>query len=55
MDFRANADGENQWILQVKDHFSRYTWLLPIPNKKASTVAEEMKIWIGQNGRPRRL
>jgi hypothetical protein len=55
MDFRTAPDKEFKWILQIKDTFSKYIWLIPLPDKEAETVAEAIEIWIGQNGRARRL
>jgi hypothetical protein len=60
MDFRTTPDTlingiEYNWILQIKDIFSKYIWLIPLPNKEAETVAAAIEIWIGQNGRARRL
>jgi hypothetical protein len=55
MDFRATPDHEFNWILQIKDTFSRYIWLIPLVDKSAETVAKAFDVWIGQNGRARRL
>jgi hypothetical protein len=55
MDFRTVPDQEFKWILQIKDTFSKYIWLIPLPDKEAETVANAIEIWIGQNGRARRL
>jgi hypothetical protein len=52
MDFQASANGEYTWLVQLKDMFSRYIWLIPLKNKKAATIAEAIHVWIGQNGRP---
>jgi hypothetical protein len=50
MDFRAKADGEYKWILQIKDHFSRYVWLHPLNEKASAGVAAVMKNWFMYNG-----
>ena len=59
IDFRTTPDTVNgieyNWILQIKDTFSKYIWLIPLPDKGAETVAQAVEIWIGQNGRARRL
>ena len=55
MDFTSIPDHEYNWILQIKDTFSKYVWLVPLPDKGSETVAEALEIWIGQNGRARRL
>ena len=52
MDFRSNMDGPCCWIIQIKDHFSRYIWLEEMIDKEATTVADIMKRWVGANGRP---
>ena len=43
MDFKSNIDGPCYWIIQIKDHFSRYIWLEEIVNKEATTVADIMR------------
>jgi hypothetical protein len=55
MDFKSTLDYEYNWILQIKDTFSKYVWLVPLSDKRVKTVAEALDIWIGQNGRARRL
>ena len=60
MDFRSIPDTsingvEFKWILQIKDTFSKHIWLIPLVDKEAETVAAAIEIWIGQNGRARRL
>jgi len=55
MDFTTTPDRIYNWILQIKDHFSKFIFLIPLIDKRAATVAEAMEIWIGQNGHPRRL
>jgi hypothetical protein len=47
MDFRAALDQEFNWILQIKDTFSKYIWLIPLPDKGAETVATAIEVWIG--------
>jgi hypothetical protein len=55
IDYRTTPDRIYCWIAQLKDHFSRYIWLVPLPNKEASTLANLIAPWIGQNGQPRRM
>ena len=55
MDFTSIPDQEYNWILQIKDTFSKYVWLVPLLDKRVETVAEALGIWIGQNGRAQRL
>ena len=55
MDFHTKPDGEYKWILQIKDHFSRYIWLHALKDKTATSVAEKMAEWFGQNGNPQHL
>jgi hypothetical protein len=55
MDFTSTTDGIYYWILQIKDTFSKYIWLIPLVDKRAITVAAALEIWIGQNGHARRL
>jgi hypothetical protein len=47
MDMRASQDGEHKWIMQIKDHFSRYVWLYPLKNKSSDEVAGALKTWLG--------
>jgi hypothetical protein len=55
MDFRSNMDGPCCWIIQIKDHFSRYIWLEEMIDKEATTIANIIRRWIGANGRPHQL
>jgi len=55
MDFTSIPDHDFQWILQIKDTFSKYIWLVPLKDKRSETVAKAIEAWIGQNGRARRL
>jgi hypothetical protein len=55
IDFISIPDGIYHWILQIKDTFSKYIWLILLVDKRAPTVAAALEIWIGQNGRARRL
>jgi transposase InsO family protein len=53
MDFRADADGQYKWILQIKDHFSRYIWLFALREKDSKEVAHCLEWWISAFGEPR--
>jgi hypothetical protein len=55
MDFTSIPDHDFQWILQIKDTFSKYIWLVLLKNKRSETVAKAIKAWIGQNRRARQL
>ena len=55
MDFRAKADGDFKWIIQIKDHFSRFVWLHPLVAKESEGVAAIMKNWFMYNGHPKIL
>jgi hypothetical protein len=44
MDFRSIPDHEYNWILQIKDTFSKYVWLVPLLDKRAETVAKALDI-----------
>jgi hypothetical protein len=55
IDFRAQMDGPYCWVIQIKDHFSRYIWLEEMKDKESKTVAGIMEKWMGANGRPIRL
>jgi hypothetical protein len=50
MDFRAMADGEYKWVLQVKCSFSRYIWLYALKDKTAASVCAIMTRWFSENG-----
>jgi len=55
MDFRGNPDGKYKWILQIKDHFSRFVWLFAMENKESETVAAILIVWFHGNGYPCKL
>ena len=55
MDFRSIPDQEYNWILQIKDTFLKYVWLIPLLDKGSTIVAKAFEIQIGQNGRAWRL
>lgn len=47
IDMRTRPDSISsknyKWILQVKDHFSKYCWVKPLENKEASEVYQAMR------------
>ena len=43
---RLQRDGYIKWILHIKDHFSKYITLYAILNKKFSTVAKYIYMFI---------
>ena len=55
MDFRSRTEGENRWVIQIKDHFSHYVWVHPLEDKTSEGVARVMANWLMYNGRPRIL
>ena len=50
MDFRAEANGEYKWILQIQCPFSRYVWLYALKDKSALAVCAILVKWFGDNG-----
>lgn len=55
MDFTSQPDGEYNWILQIKDHFSRMIWLFPLKDKSSLEVATALKTWMAWCGQPLRF
>ena len=55
MDMRASQDSEYSWILQMKDPFSQYIWLIALKNKSLAEVVAALKVWFGTNWHLRRL
>ncbi|CAF3908277.1 unnamed protein product [Rotaria sp. Silwood1] len=39
---RTRPDGEYQWILHCRDHFSKFSWAFPMKRKEARFVAEHL-------------
>ena len=39
---RSIRDGEFQWSLHIKDHFSKFSWAYPLCSKEAQAVAEKL-------------
>ena len=53
IDMRSTADGDYKWILQMKDHFSRYVFAYALKDKSADTVGKILEEWFLQNGYPK--
>lgn len=43
---RSQRDTDMYWICHFKYHFSKFTVLYPMPNKKAFTVVSCLKVFI---------
>jgi hypothetical protein len=54
MDYRTKPDGKFKWILQIKDHFSRYVWLYAMKDKESATVSCILRNWFYTNGYPKK-
>ena len=39
---RYRPDGKFNWILHVKDHFSKFSWAYPLESKEPESVAEKL-------------
>ena len=52
IDFRHTPDGHFKWVLQIKDHFSKYTCLFALRSKEASEVADALAIFLMCFGPP---
>ena len=50
---RMEKDDIYNWILHLKDHFSKYSFLRPLTSKGARQVATELEYWIQLMGPPR--
>jgi hypothetical protein len=55
IDFRTTPDSSFYWLAQLKDYFSHFIWLILLPSKESSILANAIASWIGQNGQPRRM
>lgn len=49
---RATPDGLYNWILHIRDHYSKYSWLYALKSKEASEVADRIIEWIAGCGEP---
>ena len=43
---------DNRKLLTMVDHFSKFGWVVPIPNKKLKTVLDAIKLWFALYGKP---
>jgi len=55
IDTRLEKDDIYEWILHIKDHFSKYSFLRSLTAKGARQVARELEYWIQLMGPPRIL
>lgn len=58
MDFRkipCNCSKKHCWILHVEDHFSKYSWLIPLKSKETSEVAQNLEPLFWMFGFPETL
>jgi hypothetical protein len=39
---RCRPDGKFNWILHVKDHFSKFSWAYPLESKQPESVTEKL-------------
>lgn len=53
IDMRLENDHIYEWILHIKDHFSKYSFLRPLTGKGTRQVARELEYWIQLMGPPR--
>jgi hypothetical protein len=44
MDFTSILDREYNWILQIKDTFLKYVWLVLLLDKGFKTITEALEI-----------
>jgi len=47
IDMRARPYNGYHWILHIKDHFSKYSFLYPLSDKTATGVARCIAYWLG--------
>ncbi|CAF1268580.1 unnamed protein product [Rotaria magnacalcarata] len=55
IDMRCRPDGSFKWILHVKDHFTKFSWVYPLESKEAEPVAEKLLNQFYSFGPPRIL
>ena len=46
IDMRSQPDGQFKWILHLKDHFSKLTFLWPLESKEASNICDGIAFFI---------
>lgn len=47
---RCRPDGEYNWILHLRDHYSKFSWLYPLKSKTSDEVADRVIEWIASCG-----
>ncbi|KAI3620135.1 hypothetical protein CBS9595_002102 [Malassezia furfur] len=52
IDMRREPDGEYQWILHIKDHFSRFCMLYPLKQGTQGEVVRYLLEWMAMLGPP---
>ena len=52
IDMRHTPDGHFKWVLQIKDHFSKYTCLFVLRSKEVSEVTDALAIFLMCFGPP---
>ncbi|KAI3623961.1 hypothetical protein CBS14141_003660 [Malassezia furfur] len=52
IDMRREPDGEYQWILHIKDHFSRFCMLYPLKQGTQGEVVRYLMEWMAMLGPP---
>jgi hypothetical protein len=52
VDMRSTPHKGYHWILHIKDHFSKYSFLYPLVDKTAAGVAACIAAWLGVVGIP---
>jgi len=55
IDMCLEKDDIYEWVLQIKDHFSKYGFLRPLTARGARQVARELEYWIQLMGPSRIL
>ena len=43
---------DNRNLLTLVDLFSKFWWVMSIPNKKSQTVLDAIKFWFALHGKP---
>ena len=52
IDFTSIPDGPMKWILHMRDHFTKFSWVHPLPSKEAAGVAAKLKTSFCMFGSP---
>ena len=55
IDMRSVSYGGFNFIMHAKDHFTKFSWLSPLPSKEAKHVAEQLRNIFFTFGPPRIL